>query len=225
MCSTQEAIDACELVRPTEEELLNQARDITKDYFETLFSAFVTYLNNADGSTMAEKLVNVFPVCSQIAPGIAGDFSRATGYNIRRVTLQPRNARNRADAWEAKQLEDFATMAEQGKPRTLFQVTKPDGGTLNTKEYEATAFVQEEGVEYFRYMRSITMPPHPADPGPNPKLPCQLCHGTLDKLPPGLKEAIYAEYPYDMALGFKTGDIRGAWTIKIPIIEGKSPRH
>jgi hypothetical protein len=73
-------------------------------------------------------------------------------------------------------------------------------------------------------MRSITMPPHPAAPVPNnPKLPCLLCHGTLDQLPTGLKEAIYDEFPYDMALGFKAGDIRGAWTIKIPIVEGKSP--
>ena len=30
-------------------------------------------------------------------------------------------------------------------------------------------------------------------------------------------EAVMAEYPYDQAMGYAKGDIRGAWTVKIPL--------
>jgi hypothetical protein len=199
----------CAPVRPTNEELLADARDTTNQYFETLFAKFMEHMNLAGGDFAA-----VFPDCSEIAPLIAGDFSRETGYLVRRVTNRTRNARNTPDGWEAKQLEEFEKMAEQGRLRTQFDIEKPDGSTLPTTEFEATAFVNEEDVEYFRYMRSITLP------GLD-KLPCLKCHGTFDELADGVREAIGVEYPYDLALGYKAGDIRGAWTIKIPIVEGE----
>ena len=70
-------------------------------------------------------------------------------------------------------------------------------------------------------MRSITMPPMPGDPDvpadKNPNLPCLKCHGTIDQLGDGVAEAVAAEYPHDLSMGYKKGDIRGAWTIKIPL--------
>ena len=63
-------------------------------------------------------------------------------------------------------------------------------------------------------MRSITMPGMPDEP---PFLPCLKCHGAPDQLGPGVEEAVMAEYPYDQAMGYAKGDIRGAWTVKIPL--------
>ena len=174
----------------------------------------------------------VFPQCSQIAPVIGGDFSRKTGYLMRRVTHRTRNARNMPDTWEAAQLNKFEKMAEEGKPRSQFDITKPDGNILATKEFEAYAITDgPDDTKYFRYMRSITMPPMPDPNDPNnPQLPCLKCHGTFDQLAPGLVDVdgdfagqgiLEVEYPYDLALGYKKGDIRGAWTVKIPIIEGE----
>jgi hypothetical protein len=200
----------CAPVRPSRNELLAEAQGITNEYFETLFKLFMKHLSDA-GNDFAK----VFPDCPEIAPEIASDFSRSNGALVRRVTERARNARNMPDSWEAGQLEKFTSSAKDKKPRTQFEITKPDGTTMLTKEYEAYAIMSgEDDVKYFRYMRSITLP------GLD-KLPCLKCHGTFEQLPTGVREAIGAEYPYDMALGYKEGDIRGAWTIKIPIVEGE----
>ena len=128
-------------------------------------------------------------------------------------------------------------MAADGDPRNLLQVTKPDGETLNSKEFEAFEVVTEDvgrgdnkvTQHYFRYMRSLTMPPMPFGMGgpefldppantiPNPNLPCLKCHGTAGQVSQGVKDATAEYYPHDTAMGYKPGDIRGAWTVKIPL--------
>jgi hypothetical protein len=224
----------CAPVRPTRDELLADAQDVTNQYFEELFRQFMSHMMETgmmdpDG-TITDPMIfaEVFPDCSQIAPVIGGDFSRKTGYLMRRVTNRTRNARNTPDTWEASQLKRFEKWAEEGKPRTQFDITKPDSNILPTKEFETYAITDgPDDTKYFRYMRSITMPGPPNEP---PFLPCLKCHGTFDQLGPGLVDVdgdlagqgiLESEYPYDMGLGYKKGDIRGAWTIKIPIIEGE----
>jgi hypothetical protein len=219
-CAFCSADAVCSPIRPTRDELLADAQATTNEYFQELFKQFMEHMQTAGGD-----FVEVFPDCPDIAPIIGSDISRQKGYLARRVTNRTRNARNTPDGWEAKQLEEFEKMAKKGKPRTQFDIIKPDGTVLPTKEFEAYGFVNEEDVEYFRYMRSITMPGPPNEP---PFLPCLKCHGTFDQLAPGLVEegfenkgVLEKEYPYDMALGYKKGDVRGAWTIKIPIVEGE----
>jgi hypothetical protein len=173
------------------------------------------------GMTDPNIFATVFPSCPEIAPVIASDFSRQTGYLVRRVTTRTRNARNIPDDWELQQLKKFEEMAADGDPRTQFNITKPDSSILPTKEFEAFDVASEgkgkNGSEiYFRYMRSITMPGMPNEP---PYLPCLKCHGTIDQLGDGVVEAVAAEYPHDLSMGYKKGDIRGAWTIKIPLVE------
>ena len=200
---------SCAAIRPTTEELLADAQNTTNDYFETLFALFIKHLKEADNNFAA-----VFPDCPELAPFLASEFSRNTGSLVRRVSKRTRNHRSTPDIWEASQLEKFENMAKSGAPRTQFDITKPDGTILPTKEFESYAIVDG----YFRYMRSITMPGPVDEP---PYLPCLKCHGTFEELAPGVKEAIGAEYAYDVALGYKKGDIRGAWTIKVPMIESE----
>ena len=212
---------SCTLVRDDNAGLLEKARATTNEYFETLFRKFMQHMAAAGGDFEA-----VFPDCPEIAPIIGSEISKDNGYLARRVTLRTRNARNTPDTWEANQLERFEKMARGGAPRTRFDITRPDGSTLPTREYEAYAVVEGgDDMKYFHYMRSITMPGPPNEP---PFLPCLKCHGTFDQLAPGLVKPGFDEvgvleelYPYDMALGYKKGDIRGAWTIKIPVIEGE----
>lgn len=212
----------CTSAPPTEQQLLVDAQDTTKAYFETLFSEFMKYMTIAGGD-----FAEVFQYCPQIAPEIASDFSRTTGYLVRRVTEKTRNSRNTPDDWELLQLRKFAKMAADGEPRTEFDITKPDGSTLTTKEYEIYEVVEEprakgrdkkvagEPRAYFRYMRSITMPGMPNEP---PNLPCLLCHGTSPgQVSPEVAAKITEFYPHDQALGYTKGDIRGAWSIKIPL--------
>ena len=212
---------SCSPVRYNNEELLAEARDTTNQYFETLFRRFMEHMAAAGGDFEA-----VFPDCPDIAPIIGSEISKDKGYLARRVTSRTRNARNTPDTWEANQLERFESMAKGNRPRTQFDITKPDGSILPTKEYEAYGIVEGgDDMKYFHYMRSITMPGPPSEP---PFLPCLKCHGTFDDLATGLVKPGFDEkgvleelYPYDMALGYKKGDIRGAWTIKIPVIEGE----
>lgn len=235
-------------VRLSDDELLQQAQAITNQYFEELFGQFMSHMAAATAEVQADPnddktnpFVEVFPHCPELAAEIASDFSRASGSLVRRVTNRTHNSRNTPDDWQAKQLEQFEIMAAQGKPRTMFTINRPNNsGVLTTMEYEATAFTQEEGIEYFNYMRSITVPPMPEAFGgpatlpngaPNPNLPCLKCHGStvnssvnapMPDVTPDLLDAIESLYPYDMALGYKGGNIRGAWTVKIPVVTGKA---
>ena len=215
---------SCSAAPPTETELLADARSTTNDYFESLFRNFMksmkeTGMMNPDGSINNPNIfAEVFPRCPELGPAIASDFSRSTGYLVRRVTKQTRNSRNTPDDWELEQLNKFEDMAADGDARTQFNITKPDGSILPTKEFESFEMVTEgkgkDTRNYFRYMRSITMPGMPNEP---PFLPCLKCHGTLDQLGLGVADAVQAEYPHDLSMGYKKGDIRGAWTIKIPL--------
>lgn len=60
----------------------------------------------------------------------------------------------------------------------------------------------------FRYMKAIPM-----------QAQCSACHGGQVK--PALYQKIKALYPHDRATGFNVGDLRGAFTISIPINEEK----
>jgi hypothetical protein len=230
-CSFCTENTSCVSKPPTEEELYADARKTTKEYFETLFSEFMKHMSLAmkkDPENPDNVFANVFPDCPKIAPVIASDISRNTGYLVRRVTERTRNSRNAPDDWELQQLQKFKQMAANGEPRTLLKITKPgeNSDILPTMEYEAYEVVVEADVKskgknrsgepkaYFRYMRSITMPGMPNEP---PNLPCLKCHGTPEQLGPGVAEATLAEYPYDQAMGYAKGDIRGAWTVKIPL--------
>jgi len=223
-CGLCTEVTSCTSAPPTEAELYDMARSTTKDYFEALFGSFMQHLKatggmDSDGNiTDPYIFAKVFPSCPEIAPVLASDFSRQTGYLVRRVTTRTRNSRNTPDDWELEQLKNFEKMAADGDPRTLLEIIKPDKAKLPTMEFEAFDVVTEgkgnNSETYFRYMRSITMPGMPNEP---PFLPCLKCHGTIDQLGDGVVDAVAAEYPHDQSMGYKKGDIRGAWTIKIPL--------
>jgi len=243
---------ACNSAPPTVEEMYAYARNtVTLDYFEDIFGQFIIHLNDAIVNPVTgDPFADVFPDCPELAAAIASDHSRLTGNLVRRVTTRTRNQRNIPDAWELEQLLNFEKMAADGDPRNMLEVTKPDGNILKSKEFEAFGVVTEEvgkgknkvTQHYFRYMRSLTMPPMPYNPDdpqsgpefiggdpnkPNPNLPCLKCHGSDTQVSQGVKDAIFgneaeeieALYPYDTALGYSPGEIRGAWSVKIPLSE------
>ena len=217
--------------------------------FMTHMQASMQAVNADPNDDLTDPFAHVFPECPKLAATIASDHSRLTGNLVRRVTTKTRNQRNIPDAWELEQLLNFEQRAADGEPRNLLLVKKPGGpdtGYLPSKEFEAFEVVTEEigkgknKVEqhYFRYMRSLTMAPMPvafggpafldeAETIPNPNLPCLKCHGTDTQVSQGVKDAIFgnedlgieALYPYDTALGYSPGEIRGAWSVKIPLSE------
>ncbi|MDD4929908.1 MAG: DUF3365 domain-containing protein [Gallionella sp.] len=129
-------------------------------------------------------------VCQDIAPKMAGDISRQTGWKLTRVSLKVRNPLlGTPDAWEQKQLQSFAARAAEGeKPETL----------------EAAEIVQEPAGKSFRFMKAIALQPG-----------CVACHGSNEQIL--VKAKLAADYPHDQATGYSAGQIRGAVSIKRPL--------
>lgn len=133
--------------------------------------------------------VNAIAVCNLKAPAIAADISTQKGWNIARTSLKVRNPANTPDDWEHRVLNDFQTRKSRGE----------DPAALEYHE-----IVKQDGKKVFRYMKAI----------PTGNV-CLACHG--EKLEGALGEKIMALYPEDQAIGFKPGDIRGAFTITQPL--------
>jgi len=126
-------------------------------------------------------------VCKDMAPKMAGEISRQTGWKIKRVSLKARNdARAIPDAWEKAALEDFDKRAAAGEPPA--QLEK---GERVDNEY--------------RYVKALPVQPL-----------CLGCHGPVDQLTPAVKSALAQHYPNDLATGYSVGQIRGAISVRKP---------
>jgi hypothetical protein len=131
-------------------------------------------------------------VCKEIAPQIATDLSKQTGWQVSRVGTRTRNAETGTpDAWNAKALANFAERMKQGE--------KPDA-------MELAEVVNEPSGKTLRYAKAIALQPM-----------CVTCHGAVESIPEGVRARLQAEYPLDKATGYKVGELRGAVVIKRPI--------
>lgn len=133
---------------------------------------------------------SALPVCKTIAPAAADESSKAHTLSIRRTALKIRNSNNAPDEFERRVLEDFAAKIAAGT----------DPATL---EHAETVTVN--GTPTWRYMKAIPMAAEP----------CTACHGTSIK--PELKAEIDNLYPHDQATGFKPGELRGAFSVSMPV--------
>lgn len=149
------------------------------------------------GNELKQQLGAVGPagaigVCKDIAPTLAANLSRQTGYKVARVSLRPRNALlGQPDTWEQRGLLQFDQRVSLGEAA--------DG-------MERVEFVEEPQGRYFRYLRALPTQPL-----------CVSCHGEASSLGEDVKSRLSAEYPKDKAVGYKAGTIRGAVTIKKPL--------
>jgi len=107
------------------------------------------------------------------------------GVSIKRVTLKPRNEKNKADENEAKILTSLKDLQ-------------------NNKVVLPKMLVQKIDDKHIRIFKPILLKPM-----------CVVCHGTEDKLDKKAYEAIKAKYPNDKATGYKVGDLRGAFVVDI----------
>jgi uncharacterized protein DUF3365 len=132
--------------------------------------------------------VTAFEVCKIAAPVIAREVSKED-WSVGRTALKLRNPQNKPDEWERQTLELFAAQKAKGA----------DAATL-----ERTELVEVNGVRTFRFMKAI----------PTGEL-CLSCHGSEPQDP--VRAKLNQLYPADQAVGFKLGDIRGAFTLSKPL--------
>ena len=57
-----------------------------------------------------------------------------------------------------------------------------------------------------RWMRPIVL-----------KSVCTSCHGAPEQMPAGVRTALQERYPQDLATGYADGDLRGAFSVRIPV--------
>ena len=156
------------------------------DTSRDIISEFSSHLKNALTDAIQEGgPVNAIAVCKTRAPEIAEALSRE-GWQIRRTSLKVRNPANTSDDFERKVLEDFERRKNEGKD-------------ISQLAYYKMKEVGEQSE--FRYMKAI----------PTDEL-CLTCHGNT--ISEAVKTRLDQLYPGDQARGFRTGDIRGAFSLK-----------
>lgn len=130
--------------------------------------------------------LNAIPVCNEKAPEIANTISAEKGLQVSRVSLKNRNpVMGKANDWQSAVLQDFDTRKAAGEsPDTL----------------AFTQIVEHDGKSEFRFMKAI----------PTGSL-CLSCHGA--NLKPEVTVKIAELYPEDKAVGYKEGDLRGAFVV------------
>jgi hypothetical protein len=128
-------------------------------------------------------------VCKDVAPALAGQLSRDTGWRVARVSLRTRNPLlGTPDVWEQKVLAEFDRRVAAGE--------KPDA-------LEFGEVVDEPGGRYYRYLKAIPTGPL-----------CVTCHGPVAQMSPAILERLQKEYPHDRATGYAPGQVRGGVTLK-----------
>lgn len=132
-------------------------------------------------------------VCNESAPLIASDISDKHNWKVGRTSLKLRNPANTPDAWEEAVLNKFAERRAAGE---------------SAEEMAYFEVVEKDGQKNFRFMKAIGMPPAE-------KMPCLKCHG--ENIDSNLSNKLNELYPTDKAVGYKPGDIRGAFTIVQPM--------
>ncbi len=131
-------------------------------------------------------------VCKTVAPQIAADLSKQTGWQVGRVGTRVRNSESGTpDAWNVRALEIFAARMKEGE--------KPDA-------MELSEVVTEPSGKYLRYAKAIAMQPV-----------CVKCHGSATDISANVKARLQAEYPNDKATGYSAGELRGAVVVKRPL--------
>jgi hypothetical protein len=170
----------------------SQAADYTKEIAASRKTAqeFMQSLKQELQASMQEGgPINAVSVCNLTAPAIASTYSIRNGWDVGRTSLKTRNPDNAPDAWERSVLESFEERKRAGE---------------NPATMEFYEVISENGSRKLRYMKAI----------PTASL-CLACHGkSVDSI---TRARIEKLYPHDQAMGFKEGDIRGAFTITQPL--------
>jgi hypothetical protein len=164
--------------------------------YRRVSSELVQKLGAALRAQMAESgPEGAVAVCKELAPSIAGELSRSTGWKVSRVSLRPRNPMlGQPDSWEQRVLAEFDRRAAAGEaPEAL----------------EHVETVTEPAGKFTRYMKALPV-----------QTLCLTCHGSTETVADSVRARLAADYPHDRAVGYAVGEIRGAVSIKAPLTPG-----
>jgi len=129
--------------------------------------------------------VSGLEACRLEAQPLTQQASDALGLTVGRTALRVRNPANAPDDWERQQLEKFTARLASGTA---------------VNQLEVLEYVEDNGQAKWRYMRPIMTGGQ-----------CLTCHG--EQIAPNIAATIAENYPSDRAIGFKLGEMRGAFTV------------
>ncbi len=166
---------------------------VAKDLQETKIATFRNVVQELRSTLLAELTtalkagdsVAAIEVCHTKVMPLTAKIAENNGIKVRRTSLKPRNPNNAPDAWEEQILKQFEERKAKGE---------------DPQKLEIMSVVNQDGQEQIRYMKAM----------PTVEL-CLNCHGT--NVAPPLQEKLNALYPEDKAIGFKVGDLRGAFSL------------
>lgn len=128
-------------------------------------------------------------VCRERAPIIAAQLNQTLGVTIRRTSERWRNPANAPDTFESGVLKQFAAAA----------AAAPDVNQLRFEEV-----LNDQGQPRLHVMQAIAL-----------QGPCVMCHGT--ELREDIRDSLRLLYPADHAIGFSPGELRGAFSVSVPL--------
>ena len=118
---------------------------------------------------------------------LSSRLSEQSPFEIGRTALRLRNSENAPDAWEQATMESFVKQLAEGA----------DPAKLEAYQVATTP----EGQRLLRYMSPIMM-----------RDACLSCHGP--DVRQDVKQEIAKYYPDDKAVGYRTGEMRGAYSLE-----------
>ena len=124
-------------------------------------------------------------ICKDRAPAIAAEIEAASGVDIERTALRVRSPANAPDDWEMATMRSFIARRDAGEEWAKMSATRIEGRELN-------------------WMRPIPLGEM-----------CATCHGDIASFTRETRLALGEAYPDDQAIGFKPGELRGAFTARV----------
>jgi len=135
------------------------------------------------------KFAEAADACSTMAQEMTKNHAEDKGIKVYRVSLKYRNALNRPNKLEKRQLKIFDKQAAEN--------------TLVKDYYEV---VKSGNQSELLFMKPVVV-----------QEMCLKCHGSDSQIPADVKKILTANYPKDKAIGYKAGDVRGAISVRIPL--------
>lgn len=127
--------------------------------------------------------------CASRAQELTRAYAERTGLDVRRVSRKARNTQNVPDTHETAVLEEWELAARRGE-------------TLR----ESAVVRTENGARVLRYMKPIVV-----------ESMCLSCHGSKAQINGKVRAGIQRHYPNDPATGYREGELRGAFTVRLPL--------
>ncbi|MDH5637200.1 MAG: DUF3365 domain-containing protein [Nitrospinota bacterium] len=127
--------------------------------------------------------------CGEIAQAKAEQISQDNSSMIHRVSLKTRNPANTPDDYERARLQRMERDLANGALKKAY-----------------VEVVMKDGAKSLRFMKPILTSAF-----------CLNCHGAESKIKPGVAAILSRLYPEDKARGYKENQVRGAFSVTVPM--------